>query len=355
MDLVGDLDSYERRDWDDGTVDDTLRMAVIGLGWFGHDMALPSIRTADYAEPTVVVSGSPDVREETAAEYGATAIDYDGYEAGVATDDYDAVYVATPNALHPSHVETAAGLGKHVICEKPLAATVEGAERAVAACEDAGVRLMTAYRLQTDPRIRRVRELVRDGVVGEPRLLHGNFSFRMLADGGDPDQWRLDADLAGGGALPDIGVYPLNTSRFIVDREPTAVSAETCGEGAFADVDRLATLLVSFGDVTGSFTADFDAQADDELTVVGDEGRIRIENAFEPREQRRIGVRRGEHSATIDPAPVDDLREEFDYFAHAVLTDGEIEPDGRDGLSDVRTMVAAYDAAEEGRRVELDG
>jgi xylose dehydrogenase (NAD/NADP) len=132
------------------------------------------------------------------------------------------------------------------------------------------------------------------------------------------------------------------------------VSAETRGEGPFADVDRLSAMLVSYGDVTGSFTAEFDGQPDDRLSIVGDAGRLSIENAFEPRTRRRITVSRGDRSTAVEPGVVDEIREEFEYFAHAVLTDGPIEPDGRDGLTDVRTMAAVLDAARDGRRVDVD-
>ena len=131
----------------------------------------PTVNAAGghFCRPTAVVTGSAAKGAETATEFGIDhVLDYDGFLAGDAIDAYDAAYIATPNATHPKFVEGAAEHGIHVLCEKPLAATREGANRAIEACGDAGVTLMVAYRLQAEPTVRRTREVFRDGVNGFP-------------------------------------------------------------------------------------------------------------------------------------------------------------------------------------------
>lgn len=342
MDLRALLEAFDARDWDTGA-DGTVRLAVVGVGGFATHVALPAIDAADYAEPALLVTGSPEATADVAEAYAVPTIDYDAYADGEAVDAYDAVYIATPNALHLPHAETAAALGKHVICEKPLEATVERGERLVDACADAGVTLMTAYRMQADPVLRRFREYIASGGVGRITHLHGDFTYPVLGGSRGPDQWRLDPELAGGGALPDIGVYPLNTARFLLGTDPTAASGVTAGEGAFADVDETVSFLVEFPDgVTGAFSASFAGPTDTHLTVYGSEGQVTLEDAFQPGADRTLRVGTGDGSAVFEGLGADEVREQFDYFAHCVLTDTRPEPDGRDGLVDLRTMAEVY-------------
>jgi len=143
------------------------------------------------------------------------------FRAGAVVDEYDAVYVATPNATHLEYVAAAAEQGKAVLCEKPLEATLDRSRRLVAACRDAGVPLMAGYRMQTDPAVRRLRDLLEAGVAGDVIHVHATMSQTMLGElGSDHDQWRLDSELSGGCALMDLGVYPLNTIRFVLGADP---------------------------------------------------------------------------------------------------------------------------------------
>ncbi|WP_117591275.1 D-xylose 1-dehydrogenase Gfo6 [Haloprofundus halophilus] len=349
------FDEFARRDWDTGA-DGTVRFAVVGVGGFARKAALPALADADYAEATVLVTGSPENAEDAASEHGIERVlTYEEYHDGAATDAYDAVYVVTPNALHPEAIETAAENGKAVLSEKPLAATVEGAERAVTACEDADVPLMVAYRMQFDPAVRRLREFVGEGGIGDALQLHGGFAFDVMGGGRGPDQWRLDADLAGGGALMDVGVYPLNAARYLVDADPVAVTATTRGEGVFADVDEQIAFQLEFPDgVTASFTAGFSGYTRSHLSIRGTEGYVELsDSAFGTEDPRRVTVHRNDVRTTVDGPQTGEIREEFDYFAHAILTDGEIGPDGEEGLRDVQVTTAAYEAAETGERVEI--
>ena len=332
-----------RRDWDTDA-DGEIRLAVVGCGGFARGVVLPSIEACTYLTATVGVSGSASNREAS-ADYGLATTDYDGYADGELADRYDAVYVATPNRLHLPHVETAAAQGKAVISEKPLDATSDRAERAVAACESAGVPLMTAYRMQTDPLFRRLREFIDDGGIGTVTRLAGDFTFPVLAGSRGPDQWRLDRELAGGGALVDVGVYLLNTTRFLLGEEPNSVSGHTRTSGPFGDVDEHVDFRAVFDDAVGNFSASFSGHPTAEYTIYGTDGTVRIDDAFQPNRDRRLAVETADARYELDGAGDDELREEFDYFAHAALTGAEIEPDGADGLADVRLIEQVYESA----------
>ncbi len=222
MQLADHLSEFVRRDWQ--TVidpDERIRVALVGIGWFTETAVIPAIAESDLCEIGAVVSGNPEkamrVRDETDAD---SALTYDEFHEGNGVEDYDAVYVATPNATHLDFVETAADLGKAVLCEKPMEATVERAERLVDACDDAGVTLMVGYRMHTNPAVRRFRELVREGFVGNPALVEGTMCqnvFETISP--DPNQWRLDADLAGGSAS--------STSASTRSTRPGSSSAQT--------------------------------------------------------------------------------------------------------------------------------
>lgn len=338
------------RDWDTGP-SGIVRMAVVGLGNYARSVSLPAMVEGDYCTPSVVVSGTEETRTETAREFDATGITYDEYEDGVALDEYDAVYIATPNRTHLPHVETAADLGKDVICEKPLDVTVERASRIVDVCEDADVTLMTAYRMQTDPIIRRLREFLENDGIGEVIRLFGDFSFDILGGSKGPDQWRLDNHLAGGGALMDVGVYPLNTARFLLDEDPVAVWGTTRSSDPITDVDELVDFGVQFQDAIGNFAAGYSGPGISSLSILGETGQIHVDNAFHARGDRTVTVETDTGTLELTGAGADETVEEFDYFAHCLLTETTPEPDGDDGLVDVETMMAIYRAAGDGERV----
>lgn len=356
MDLEAAFSDLERRDWETEDPTGTLRLAIIGLGGFAREYAIPGIARGDYCTTTVMVSGSAEKAERWTGEFDADqGIMYDEFHEGAATEAYDAVYIVTPNATHLDFARTAAEHGKHVICEKPLEATAERAAALVEACERAGVRLMTAYRLQTEPILRRMREAVASGTIGDLVSFHGEFAVRSLRGDRTPDHWRYDADLAGGGAMMDIGVYPLNTGRFLLGLDPVDVAGTTASPNpVFADVDERVVFELGLpGDVSGLCSATYDGQPGSGLTIQGIEGRIRIDTPFEPLGTREVTIDRGDASVSATSPPVDELTEQFDYFAYAVLTDSRIEPDGADGLLDVHVAEAVYESARTGHRISL--
>lgn len=354
MNVDAYFDEFTRRDWQT-TDEGTLRLAVVGLGDFAVNRAIPAIRRTQFCAVTVVVSGSPEKAEQVANEYDMeAAIDYDAFADGAAADAYDAVYIATPPVFHRTYTETAASLGKHVLCEKPLAADAADAEQMIEACDRHDVTLMTAYRLRTEPAIRRVREMIRDGVIGNVVQITGGFSTRLL-DHASADTWRLDRDVAGGGALLDLGIYPLNLSRFLLERNPTAVWGETASQTApFGNVEEHASVQLTFPPgITATCSASFNAHPDNRLQVLGTDGQVLVREPFGGDIQQELIVERRDARTEYTGPRVDEVTEEFDYFAHCVLTGSDCETDGEDGIADLRIIEAAYESAADGTRVSL--
>ncbi|ESP89926.1 D-xylose 1-dehydrogenase Gfo6 [Candidatus Halobonum tyrrellensis] len=357
------LNDARARDWA-GLESGTLRVAMVGLGWWTREQAIPAVEASDFCETTVLVSSSHDSAEDAAAgvETAEAAITYDEFVDGEATDDYDAVYICTPNAKHLPYAEAAADHDKAILCEKPMEATADRAAELVSAAED--VPLMVAYRMQTDPDVRRMRELVREGAIGDPVFVHGHMSQQMLdvvAD--DPDQWRLDPDLAGYGAtVMDLGIYPLNTARFVLDADPVSVNARMRSEAqAFRDVpDQHASFTVEFDDGTyATCTASQNAYLAGHLRVVGTDGELTLESVFLGETPQTLTLRTADgRSAEVDDGRRDiygdEMTEEFDYFADHVLRGEPLGPDGEHGLVDMRALAAIYEAAETGEDVSVE-
>lgn len=352
-DLSESFEEFTARDWR-SDADGTVRVAMIGLGWWTQEKALPAVERSELCETTVLVS-SDEERAVAAAESHGTVeegITYEGFHDGAASDEYDAVYIATPNAVHLEYAETAADLDKAILCEKPMEASVERAEKLVEACES--VPLMVAYRMQTEPAVRRARELVRDGFIGDPVAIHGAMTQRLLDINPDTDQWRLDPDLAGYGAsVMDLGIYPLNTARFVLDADPQSVQASmNSAHGAFSKVpDERASFRVDFPDgVSAVCTASQNASQSSHLRITGTEGELELDPVFFPDEPRKLRVRRGDVDATLDFDQRSQMTEEFDYFADCVLSETEPHPNGEHGLVDMRALEAIYEAGGAMRR-----
>jgi len=360
---VGDLteyvDDFTDRDWqtlDPTAVAEPVRIALVGLGWFTRDWALPGIDRSPYTEATVVTDIDPDAITAVADERDLIGVTPEEFRSGSVADEYDAVYIATPNATHFEYVEAAADQGKAVLCEKPMAATVEGAERIVSVCADADVPLMVGYRMQTDPAVRRLGDLIEDGFIGDVTHVHATMSQTMLSElTGEADQWRLDPELSGGCALMDIGIYPINTTRFVLGADPVRVSGRTRTEHeAFAGVDEHASFRLEFpGGVDAMCTVSQNAQHASRLEVTGTEGRLILDPAFYEREDRRVAVVRGGTRLDVEFEAVHQLEEEFAYFGHQLLTDDDIYPDGSHALTDMRVLDAIYESAETADEVDL--
>jgi xylose dehydrogenase (NAD/NADP) len=357
METISDhLTAFSGRDWASELPADAgpVRFALLGLGLFTRNSVLPAIRESGIAEATCLVSGSAEKAQRVAADAGADhALTYDEYHDGAARGAYDAAFVCTPNALHAGAVETAADLEKAVLCEKPMAATVEGARRIVDACDDAGVPLMIAYRMQTDPGVRWARDLIGEGYVGRPVHARGSMSQRLFeVREPDRDQWRLRPELSGGAALIDLGIYPLNTARFLLDADPGAVQAiEHSPDEPFDGVDEHLSFEVQFDD--GSLlagTASQNAYEEGHLHVTGTEGEVVLESAFMGPVTVRVESDHGSERVTFDDAS--EVYEEVEYFADRVLSGRPIHPDGRHGLVDMEAIEALYRSAERGERVE---
>ena len=336
-----------------------IGFAIAGLGRLSLEQIMPAFGETKKARIAAVVSNTPDKARVVAAQYGVrpdSIYSYDEWDRLAGNKDVAAVYIVTPNGMHLEHVSAAAAAGKHVLCEKPMANTAAEARQMVAACEAAGVKLMVAYRCQYEPYNRRAIDLVRSGRYGTARIIEAcNTQVQ-----GPADQWRMKAALAGGGALPDIGLYCLNGARAYTGEEPVEVFARIWnpkGDDRFATVEDTVAFMLRFPSGTiAQCSASYTAHESKDMRVRLGEAWLDIANAFAYRGQSlRIARRVGNEEAIDSPAIAakNQFALEIDHFAECVLTGRRPRTPGEEGLQDHVVMEAIYDSARTGQAITL--
>ena len=201
-----------------------LRVAIMGLGSYGTRVA-DAMQSCTKAKLVGVISGTPSKITAWQAKYGIpekNCYNYENYDNIKNNPDIDAVYIITPNALHKGAAIRVAKAGKHVICEKPMAINAKEGEEMIAACKKANVKLLVGYRMHFEPKTLEIVRMRKDGEFGKILFFQGLSGFRI----GDPTQWRLKKELAGGGAMMDIGIYSINGARYMIGEEPIWVTAQ---------------------------------------------------------------------------------------------------------------------------------
>jgi predicted dehydrogenase len=333
------------------TLDRKVRYALVGAGNIGQVAVLPAFEHArENSELVAIVSGDPEKRKELGHRYDIELTgDYDELEKLLERGKVDAVYIATPNDSHREFCERAAAVGVHVLCEKPMAETVEDCQFMIAACEEAGVRLMIAYRLHFEEASLRALQIAQDGVIGEARLFSSCFSQQVR-----PNDIRTRGEL-GGGALYDMGVYAINAARNLFRAEPTRVYAtSSAGDGRFHGVDATTSAQLWFDDGrVAQFTASLALSPVSSYRLLGTKGDLLVEPAYSYAEDLKHTLTiDGERSERIFPKR-DQFAPELVTFSRCVLRDEEPEPSGEEGLLDIRVIAALLESARSGRAVDL--
>jgi predicted dehydrogenase len=307
-----------------------------------NDAVLAGARASDRVDVVAVASRDADRAEAYARERGIPRA-HGSYEALLADEEVEAVYISLPNALHVEWSVRALEAGKHVLCEKPLDRRPEAVERAFDAAERSGRLLMEAFMYRHHPQTARAAALVRDGATGELRQIRSSFSFTLH----DPANVRLRPELDGG-ALMDVGCYCVSVSRLLAG-EPELVFGQQVLGPTGVDV-RFAGQLRFAGDVLAEFHSGFDLPAASGLEAIGSEGSLVVASPFLCREPA-VELRR---DGDVERVAVDDLdrfRLELENLSDAIR--GRAEPLlGRaDALGQARTIEALYASAETGRAV----
>lgn len=330
-----------------------VRFAVVGLGHIAQAAVLPAFRHArGFAELTALVSDTPAKLKKLGRRYGVRHLaSYDDARDLFTSGEIDAVYIALPNSLHAAWTVRAAEAGLHVLCEKPLAVTVEDCERMIDACDRHGVELMTAYRLHFERCNLEVADLVRRKRIGEARWFDSQFSMQVKSG-----NIRIDADL-GGGPEYDIGIYCINAARYVFAAEPTEIwaTATNSGDRRFREVPETVHVIMKFpGERIANLVCSFGAADTGRYQVVGTKGSIVCEPAYEYAEGLSYTLTVDGKSKKKKFAKSDQFAPELIHFAKCVRARRKVEPSGQEGLIDVAIIEAIHRSLASGRWEPLE-
>jgi glucose-fructose oxidoreductase len=241
-----------------------LGVALVGLGGYSSRQLAPALLDTEYCYLAGIVTGTPSKEKEWMDKYNIpkqNVYNYENFDDIASNDAIDIVYVVLPNSMHADFSIRAAKAGKHVICEKPMAVSVAECDAIIKACKEEGVKLSVGYRMQSDPYTNEIKRLVKEKPFGD---IHYVSSDAAYISQGNPNQWRLNRALSGGGALVNMGVYAIQSNIYGTGNNPTSVSAQefSTRPDYFKDTDETITAQMEFpSGVTGTIFTSHNASA----------------------------------------------------------------------------------------------
>lgn len=339
-----------------------LGFAIVGLGKLTLEEILPAFGECKLAKPVALVSGDAAKANQVAQQYGIkpqNIYSYQTYDNLRNNAEVDIIYIVLPNGLHREYTVRGAQAGKHILCEKPMANTVQEAQQMIDACKQANRKLMIAYRCQYDPYHRQMIQMVRSKNLGTIKLIQAD----NVQNQANNDQWRLKRSLAGGGALPDVGIYCLNATRYLTGEEPIEIRASqfsTPGDPRFREVEEsvlfqlrypsgvLALCSTSYGAHEGRrfrvFGSDAWAQLDPAFAYSGLQMMVSRKSASTPMAEDVTQVRMSQKNQ---------FALEMDHMADCVIQNKQPHTPGEEGLQDQRLMALIYESAQTGKVITL--
>lgn len=332
-----------------------VRFGIVGVGQISQQAFIPGLRSLPDVELTAVVTSSPEkanaVRAEPHVSDDLAVYGYEDFAELLSDDVVDALYIATPVFRHREYAEPALDAGVHVLLEKPMADSVADCEAMIAAADRSGATLMVAYRMHQDAYMVDLVDLVRRGTIGETRTFTSTFTHDI-----DEGNHRGQSGFWGG-PVPDFGAYPLNLVRHLFGAEPTHVHATGVSSRGrnFNFQDGVGVTLRFPGDRVAQYTLSYNAADVDTFALVGSKGTITSRSCYgfapEPPREYTLDTDRGSRHHVAES--VDQFAGETRYFIDCLRAGARPEPDGREGLADVRIFAAIEESLRLGREVIL--
>jgi len=332
-----------------------LGWAIVGLGSLSINQILPAFAKCEKSKVTALVSGHPDKANKLALRYGVSPkniYNYQNYDSLKDNPEVDVIYIVLPNGMHAEYTVRGFQAGKHVLSEKPMANTPAECQQMIDAAHKANRKLMVAYRCQYEPYNKEAIRIARSHELGPTQIILADAGFSM----GDPKQWRLNRQLAGGGSLMDIGIYALNASRYLSGEEPTEVNAmvyTTPNDPRFKEVEEHITFQLRFpSGILANCSSSYGYFHQSHFRVMGTEARLEMDPATWY-SGLRLWIERGNTIDQRDLPVVDHFTTEMDHMSDCVMQNKEPITPGEEGLRDLTIMMAIYEAAKSGRTVKL--
>ncbi len=324
-----------------------LGVALVGLGGYARGQLAPALLETRHCRLAGVVTGTPSKGEQWRRQYNLpenAVYSYETFERIADNPDIDIIYIVVPNGLHAEFTIRAAKAGKHVICEKPMAVTVEECDRMIEACNAAKRKLSIGYRLHFEPHNLEVMRLARTREFGAIKRVEANDAY--VSPGGT---WRHDPVLAGG-PLMDLGVYCVQAGCYGTGEEPIAVTAreEKTDHERFAKVEETIYWTMEFpSGAKADCMMSYNKSANN-LRVEAEKGWYEVSPAYSYR-----GIHGKTSKGAMDFPQVNQQALQMDAFAQCILENKPTTVPPEMGRRDVKIMRAIYEAVKSGKRVTL--
>jgi predicted dehydrogenase len=329
--------------------------AVVGLGSLAINQILPAFAKCEKSKVVALVSGHPDKAAKLAARYGVSPkaiYNYQNYDTLKDNPEVDVIYVVLPNSMHAEYTIRGHQAGKHVLAEKPMANTPGDCQAMIDAARKAGKKLMVAYRCRYEPFNKEMIRMAREQELGPVKVIVADHGFNI----GNPTQWRLKREFAGGGSLMDIGIYSLQAARYVTGEEPVeinAVSYTTPGDERFKEVEETINFQLRFpSGVLANCTSSYGYAGQNKYRVIATKGWFELEPATSYT-GLRMKVRRNNATEDRDLPQRDHFALEMDHLSECAMEGKEPLTPGEEGLRDVKLMMAIYEAARTGKTIKV--
>ena len=329
--------------------------AIVGLGSLAISQILPAFAKCEKSRVVALVSGHPEKARKLAARYGVDPkriYDYKSYDTIKDNPEVDVIYVVLPNGMHAEYTVRGHQAGKHVLSEKPMANTPAECQQMIDAARKANRKLMVAYRCRYEPFNQEMIRMAREQELGPVKVILADHGFSI----GDPTQWRLKKELAGGGSMMDIGIYSLQAARYVTGEEPVEVNAmsyTTPGDERFKEVEEATNFQLRFASgVLANCSSSYGYSGQNRYRVVTTKGWFELEPAT-GYSGLRMRVRRGNVTEERTPPVRDHFALEMDHMSECVMDGKEPLTPGEEGLRDMRLIMAVYEAARTGKTVKV--
>ncbi|MGF7038983.1 Gfo/Idh/MocA family protein [Mucilaginibacter lappiensis] len=329
-----------------------LRVAIMGLGSYGTRVA-EAMQSCTKAKLVGVISGTPSKVKDWQSKFKIpekNCYNYENFDNIKNNPDIDAVYVITPNGLHHDQVIRVAKAGKHAICEKPMSVNAQQGQEMVDACKKANVKLLVGYRMHFEPKTLEVIRMRKAGEFGKIMFFQGQCGFKI----GDPTQWRLNKQLAGGGAMMDIGIYAINGSRYMIGEEPVWVTAQETKTDTVKfkeGVDE--TIQFQFGFPSGavaSCLSTYNMNNLDRFFLDGEKGFAELQpsTGYGPIQGRT-------HKGELNQPVTTHQTVQMDEMAGIIFSNNQpvVPVNGEEAVKDLKIIDAIYLAVKTGKKVDI--
>ena len=326
-----------------------LGIALVGLGNYSLNALKPALYQTNLVKLTGIVTGTPAKAQAWSEEFGLAddhVYDYDTFDRIADDDAIDIIYIVLPNFMHAEFTIRALQAGKHVICEKPMGMNARECEAMIAASEQTGKLLSVGYRLHYENHHREAMQLGQDKPFGPINFIEAGLAYHL----NDPTLWRLNKDEGGGGAIMDLGVYPIQACRYVSGEEPVAVTAQAFVHDTSRFKDIYETFFWQFefpSGLTAQCTTSYSSYVD-RLYVSCYQGWMELKPSFGGR-----GTRGATSRGAIDLPAVNQQALHMDDFAQSILDGTPLRVSALEGLQDLRIIDAIKQAIESGQRVVL--